>query len=94
MLLDFAANPRGKTYAYFVCAGRAAKKIDCTRCAAPVQVAESLVADSYANITISEVDYQHLAAKVDAAFDKRGAGRDQELADLTANRARLEAESD
>ena len=94
MLLDFATNPRGTTYAYFVCSGRAAKKTTCTRRAVPVQVAERLVADSYASITISEDDYRHLAAVVDAAFEKRGAGRDQEFADLTANRARLEAESD
>ena len=94
MLLDFATNPRGTTYAYFVCSGRAARKTTGTRRAVPVQVAERLVADSYANITISEADYQHLAAEVDAAFDKRGAGKDQEFADLTANRARLEAESD
>lgn len=26
MMLDFATNPRGVTYAYFVCSGRAAKK--------------------------------------------------------------------
>lgn len=37
---------------------------------------------------------EHLTARVDAAFDKRSAGRDQEFADLTANRTRLEAESD
>ena len=94
MLLDFATNPRGTTYAYFVCSGRAAKKTTCTRRAVPVQVAERLVADSYANITISEDDYRHLAAEVDAAFDKRSAGKGQEFADLTANRGRLEAESD
>ena len=94
MLLDFATNPRGTTYAYFVCSGRASKKTTCTRRAVPVQVAERLVEDSYVNITISEDDYRHLAAEVDAAFDGRGAGRDQEFADLTANRARLESESD
>jgi site-specific DNA recombinase len=94
MLLDFATNPRGTTYAYFVCSGRATKKTSCTRRAVPVQVAEQLVEDSYASITISEDDYRHLAAEVDAAFDKRSVGRDQEFADLTANRARLEAESD
>lgn len=94
MLLDFAANPRGTTYAYFVCSGRASKRTTCTRRAAPVQVAERLVADSYANITISEDDYRHLASEVDAAFDKRTAGRSQEIADLMANRARLKGESD
>ncbi len=94
MLLDFATNPRGTTYAYFVCSGRASKKTSCTRRAVPVAVAERLVADSYASITISETDYRDLTAKVDAAFDKRSAGRDQEFTDLTANRARLEAESD
>ncbi len=94
MLLDFATNPRGTTYAYFVCSGRAAKKTTCTRRAVPVHVAERLVADSYATITISEDDYQYLAAEVDAAFEERSAGKDQEFADLTANRARLEAESD
>src|SRR5680860_408765 len=94
MLLDFATNPRGTTYAYFVCSGRATKRTGCTRRAVPVHLAERLVADSYQSITISEADYQTVAAKVDAAFDKRAVGRDQELADLTANRARLEAESD
>lgn len=94
MLLDFATNPKGTTYAYFVCSGRAAKKTNCTRRAVPVQVAERLVEASYASITISEADYRHLAAEVDSAFDKRSSGRDQKLADLTANRARLEAESD
>ena len=94
MLLDFATNPRGTTYAYFICSGRAAKKTNCTRRAVPVAVAERLVADSYARITISDSTYQRLAADVDAAFDKRNANQDQEVADLTANRARLEAESD
>ncbi len=94
MLLDFATNPRGVTYAYFVCSGRAAKKTGCTRRAVPVAVAERLVADSYASITITDATYQRLAADVDAAFDKRMAGRDQEIADLMTNRAKLEAESD
>lgn len=94
MLLDFATNPRGVTYAYFVCSGRASKKTTCTRRAVPLQVAERLVEDSCADITISETDYRHLAAKVDAAFDARMAGRDQEIADLMANRGRLESESD
>ena len=94
MLLDFATNPRGTTYAYFVCSGRAAKKTGCTRRAVPVAVAERLVADSYASITISDQTYRDLAQRVDAAFDKRMAGRDQEIADLTAHRAKLEAESD
>lgn len=57
-------------------------------------LSERLVADSYKSLTISEADYRSIAAKVDAAFDKRSAGRDQEFADLTANRARLEAVSD
>src|SRR5690606_31926700 len=66
----------------------------CTRRAVPVAVAERLVADSYTSLTISDATYQRLAADVDAAFDKRIAGQDQEVADLAANRARLEAESD
>lgn len=94
MLLDFATNPRGTTYAYFVCSGRASKRTSCTRRAVPVAVAERLVADSYASITISDQTYRHLAAEVDAAFDSHMAGRDQEIADLMANRAKLEAESD
>ena len=94
MLLDFATNPRGTTYAYYVCSGRAAKRTPCTRRAVPVAVAERLVEDAYADITISDADYQALAAQVDAAFDRRSAGRDREFADLTAHRTRLEAESD
>ena len=94
MLLDFATNPRGTTYAYFVCSGRAAKRTTCTRRAVPVQLAERLVEDAYASITISEDTYQSVAAKISEAFDKRTADRDQEIADLQANRTRLEAESD
>ncbi|WP_431977918.1 zinc ribbon domain-containing protein [Propioniciclava coleopterorum] len=94
MLLDFATNPRGTTYAYFICSGRAAKKTTCTRRSVPVQAAERLVADSYRDITISETDYRHLAAEVDAAFEEQSAGRDREFANFTANRGRLEAESD
>ncbi len=94
MLLDFATNPRGTTYAYFVCSGRAAKKTTCTRRAVPVQIAERLVEDSYQAITISESTYREVSAGLTKAFDKRSAGLDNELADLTANRARLEAESD
>src|SRR5690625_3060686 len=37
---------------------------------------------------------RNLAAKVHAALDTRMAGRDQEITDLMANRAKLEAESD
>ena len=94
MLLDFATNPRGTTYAYFVCSGRAAKKTNCTRRAVPVQVAERLVEESYRDITVNEADYRYLAAEVNATFDEQSAGRDHEFTDLTANRARLEAESD
>ncbi len=43
---------------------------------------------------VTHAHHQHLAAEVDAAFDEQSAGRDQEFADLTTNRARLEAESD
>ncbi len=94
MLLDFATNPHGTTYAYFVCSGRAAKTTTCTRRAVPVQVAERLVEDSYRAITISEMTFREVSAKLTTAFDKRAAGRNSELADLTTNRSRLEAESD
>ncbi|MFT4010592.1 MAG: zinc ribbon domain-containing protein [Nocardioidaceae bacterium] len=94
MLLDFTTNPRGTTYAYFVCSGRAAKKTTCTPRAMPVAVAERLVAGSYASIAISDATYRDLAAQLDAAFDARTAGRYQEIADLMANRAKLESECD
>ena len=71
MLLDYATNPRGITYAYVVCSGRAAKKTTCTRSAVPVQFAEHLAEDSYATITISESDYQAPTAEFDTAFDQK-----------------------
>lgn len=46
------------------------------------------------SITINDATYRDLAAKVDAVFDKRMSGRDHEITDLMANRARLESESD
>ena len=94
MLLDFATNRHGVTYAYFVCSGRAAKKTACTRRAVPVQLAERLVADTYKSLTIGERTYTAAATRMHAGFDKRASNHDAELADLTANRARLKAESE
>lgn len=50
--------------------------------------------DCYQQIGITEAQYAALAEQVDAAFDERLASRSNELAELTANRKRLEAESD
>jgi hypothetical protein len=94
MLLDFATNRHGATYAYFICGGKASRRTTCTRRAVPVQLAERLVADTYKHLTISEAAYTEAAAQMQAAFDKRMSGHDQDLADLTANRARLKAESE
>lgn len=94
MLLDFATSTHGVTYADFTCSGRATKKTSCTRRAAPLHLAERLIEDSYKAITINEATYRNASSRPHAAFDRRATGRSQEIADLTANRARLEAESD
>ena len=94
MQLDFPANKQGIRYAYYVCSGRASKRKNCTRRAVPVGVAEQLVADCYQDIAITEAEYADLAAQVEAAFDERLASRSTELAELTANRQRLQNESD
>lgn len=94
MLLDFATNRQGTTYAYFICAGRAQKRTDCKRRAVPVGVAEDLVEDCYAQVRITEDAYRQLAERIGRAFDERAATRSEELADLTRNRARLETESE
>lgn len=92
--LDYAKNKQGIRYAYYVCSGRATGRKPCTRKAVPVGVAEKLVEDCYQEISISEQTYTTLAEQVDAAFDERLASRSQALAELTANRKRMEAESD
>ena len=92
--LDFARNKQGIRYAYYVCSGRTSKRTTCTRKAVPVGIAEDLVTTCYQRIGISEATYTALAKKVDAAFDERMASRSQELAELTANRKRLQAESE
>lgn len=94
MQLDYPANKQGIRYAYYVCSGRASKRKTCTRRAVPVGIAEQLVADCYRDIAITEEQYAALAAQVEAAFDARLASRSEELAELTANRQRLQAESD
>ena len=94
MLLDFATNRHGTTYAYFICSGRATKRTTCTRRAVPAQLAERLVTDTYKTLTISETAYDGVAAKMHAAFDRNATARSTELADLTANRTRPEAESE
>lgn len=90
--LDDAKNKQGIRYAYYVCSGRATGRKNCTRKAVPVGIAEKLVEDCYQEIGISEQTYTTLAEQVDAAFDERLAPRSQALAELTANRKRLEAE--
>jgi site-specific DNA recombinase len=92
--LDFARNKQGIRYAYYVCSGRTSKRTTCTRKAVPVGVAEDLVQTCYQRVGISETAYTALAKQVDAAFDERMASRSQELAELTANRKRLQAESE
>ena len=92
--LVHAKNKRGVQYAYYVCMGRARKRTTCTRKAVPVAVAEDLVAACYQQIGIDEATYTDLARQVDAAFAERLASRSQEVAELTANRARLQNESD
>ncbi|MDR0783056.1 MAG: recombinase family protein, partial [Propionibacteriaceae bacterium] len=94
MLLDFATNRHGSTYAYFVCGGRASRRTTCTRRAVPVPLAEQLVAETYKSLTIGERNYLTASAKMRAAFDIRAAGPNQELGDLAASRARLKSESD
>ncbi len=92
--LDLPTNKQGIQYAYFSCSGRRTRKTKCTRRAIPVAVAEQLVADCYARISINEAQYVGLAKKVVQAFDERFAARSDELAELAANRRRLEDESD
>ena len=92
--LDLPTNKQGVQYAYYSCSGRRPRKTKCTRRAIPVAVAEQLVAGCYARISISEAQYVGLAKKVEQAFDERFAARSDELAELTANRRRLEDESD
>ncbi|MEA5118083.1 MAG: recombinase family protein, partial [Propionicimonas sp.] len=94
MQLDLPKNKQGIRYAYFACTGRRKRTTRCTRRAVPVAVAERLVADCYSRISISKTQSTDLARQVEAAFDERFAARSDELAELTANRRRLEAESD
>lgn len=94
MQLDLPKNKQGIRYAYFACTGRRKRTTSCTRRAVPVAVAERLVADCYSRISINETQYTDFARQVEAAFDERFAARSDELAELTANRRRLEAESD
>ena len=94
MQLDFPTNSQGIRYAYFVCAGRATKRKNCTRRAVPVGVVEKLVADCYQDISITEAQYAALAAQVEAAFDERLASKSSEIAELMANRKRLQDESE
>jgi len=94
MIQDFATNRHGTTYACFVCNGKAKETTGCTRRAVPVQLVERLVTDTYHSLTISEQDYRTVAERMHLAFDERNAGRASELADLAAQRAKLEAESE
>lgn len=92
--LDLPKNKQGIRYAYFACTDRRKRTTGCTRRAIPVAVAGGLVADCYASISIHEAQYTDLAKQVEEAFDEQFAARSDGLAELTANRRRLETESD
>ncbi|WP_353889750.1 zinc ribbon domain-containing protein [Galbitalea sp. SE-J8] len=78
--LDLPTNEQGIQYAYFSRSGRRNRKTRCTRRAIPVAVAEQLVADGYARISIDEAQYADIDRRI-AHRRVREAAREPDLHD-------------
>lgn len=91
---ELPTNKQGIQSAYYSYRGRRTRKTKCTRRAIPVTVAEQLVANCYAHISINKAWYVGLAKKVEAAYDGRFASRSDEPAEPATNQRRLEDASD
>ena len=92
LMVSNSKNRHGFVYPYFVCSGRHSKRTDCTRSAILIEDVEHLIEDYYARIQITPARREALAGMLHHEFDRLMSAETDELAQLTANRDRLENE--
>ena len=92
MMVTHAKNRHGSIYPYFVCAGRHAKRTDCTRRAVLIEDVERRIEDYYGLVEITPSQREALAGMLSHEFDRLLAGEADELSVLTKQRDKLEDE--
>ena len=92
MMVTHAKNRHGSIYPYFVCAGRHAKRTDCTRRAVLIEDVERRIEDYYGLVGITPSQREALAGMLSHEFDRLLAGEADELNALTKQRDKLESE--
>jgi len=91
-MVTHAKNRHGSIYPYFVCAGRHAKRTDCTRRAVLIEDVERRIEDYYGQIGLTPTQREALAGMLSHEFDRLLAGEADELNTLTKQRDKLESE--
>lgn len=94
LIVSNAKNRHGNVYPYFVCSGRHSKRTDCTRQAILIEDVEHLIEDYYQRVQLAPARREALAGMLHHEFDRLMSAEADELAQLTANRDRLEHEQD
>lgn len=92
MMVTHAKNRHGSIYPYFVCAGRHARRTDCTRRAVLIEDVERRIEDNYGQIGLTPTQREALAGMLSREFDRLLAGEADELNALTKQRDKLESE--
>ena len=92
MMVTHAKNRHGSIYPYFVCAGRHAKRTDCTRRAVLIEDVERRIEDYYGLVGITPSQREALVGMLSHEFDRLLAGEADELSVLTKQRDKLEDE--
>lgn len=86
-------NRHGNVYCYFVCSGRHSKRTNCDRSAILIADVE-VIEDYYQCIQITPAQHEALAGMLHHEFDRLMSAEVDELAQLTANRDRLQHEQE
>ena len=94
LIVSNAKNRHGNVYPYFVCSGRHSKRTDCTRQAILIEDVEHLIENYYQRVQLTPARREALAGMLHHEFDRLMSAEADELAQLTANRDRLEHEQD
>jgi hypothetical protein len=89
-MISNARSARGLIYPYFVCAGRHAKRTNCTRPAILVDKVEQLVADHYKTIQIPPDVHQATLGMLDEEFAALHASSEAERLQLPVECDRIQ----
>ncbi|MFC5274106.1 recombinase zinc beta ribbon domain-containing protein [Brachybacterium sacelli] len=94
LIVSNAKNRHGNVYCYFVCSGRHSQRTTCDRSAILIADIEKLIEDYYQRIQITPAQHEGLAGMLHHEFDQLMSAEVEELAQLTANRDRLQHEQE